>query len=204
MTKLTSVYNVKLLTKIKANFSDFEQQLFLSSFYCYLKYHPTNVFVIDLDDVWKWLGFSQKVNAKRILEKNFKINIDYKLSLCQLAKQPNHNKGGQNKEIFMLNIKTFRSLGLTTGTAIGIAVRESRVCQGYLWRYAGVSKEEQFNEQPVIKVCCLNGEKTCFKTIADAAKDCNISAPALRRRILTNVHINDHHWIFDKNASHYK
>jgi hypothetical protein len=97
-----------------------------------------------------------------------------------------------------------RSLGLTTGTAIGIAVRESRVCQGFLWRYTGVSKEEQFNEQPVIKVCCLNGEKTSFKTIADAARDCNISAPALRRRILTNVHITDHHWIFDKNASHYK
>jgi hypothetical protein len=97
-----------------------------------------------------------------------------------------------------------RSLGLTTGTAIGIAVRESRVCQGFLWRYTGVSKEEQFNEQPVIKVCCSNGEKTCFKTIADAARDCNISAPALRRRILTNVHMNDHHWIFDKNATHYK
>jgi hypothetical protein len=97
-----------------------------------------------------------------------------------------------------------RSLGLTTGTAIGIAVRESRVCQGFLWRYTGVSKEEQFNEQPVIKVCCSTGEKKSFKTIADAARDCNISAPALRRRILTNVHFNDYHWIFDKNASHYK
>jgi hypothetical protein len=96
-----------------------------------------------------------------------------------------------------------RSCGLTTGTAIGIAVRENRQCQGFLWRYSGVSKEEQFAEQPVIKFCCKNGEKIYFKNIADAAKDANISAPALRRRILTDVHVNNYHWVFDKNASHY-
>lgn len=96
-----------------------------------------------------------------------------------------------------------RSCGLTTGTAIGCAVRESRLCQGFLWRYSGVSKEEQFAEQPVIKFCCKNGEKICFKNIADAAKDAKVSAPALRRRILTDVHVNNCHWVFDKNACHY-
>ena len=97
-----------------------------------------------------------------------------------------------------------RSEGLTTGTAIGTAIRESRLCKGFLWRYSGVSKEEQFAEQPVIKVCCKNGEKCHFKTIAEAAKDANVSSPALRRRILTDVHVNNYHWIFDKNATHYK
>ena len=97
-----------------------------------------------------------------------------------------------------------RSLGLTTGTAIGIALREKRKCQGFLWRYSGVSKEDQYSEQPVIKVCCCNGEKTFFKNIADAAKDCNISASGLRTRILTDVHVNKYHWIFDKNSTHYK
>jgi hypothetical protein len=97
-----------------------------------------------------------------------------------------------------------RALGLTTGTAIGTARREKRKCQGFLWRYSGVSKEDQYSEQPVIKVCCCNGEKTFFKNIADAAKDCNISAPGLRTRILTDVHVNKYHWIFDKNSTHYK
>ena len=96
-----------------------------------------------------------------------------------------------------------KSCGLTTGTAVGYAVREGRVCQGFLWRYSGVSKEEQFAEQPVVKICCKNGEKFCFKNIAEAAKDANVSAPALRRRILTDVHVNNHHWTFDKNATHY-
>lgn len=96
-----------------------------------------------------------------------------------------------------------RSCGLTTGTAIGYSVRENKVCQGFLWRYSGVSKEEQFADQPVIKICCKNGEKCFFKNIADAAKDANVSAPALRRRILTDVHVNNNHWVFDKSASHY-
>ncbi len=96
-----------------------------------------------------------------------------------------------------------RSLGLTTGTAIGIALREKRVCRGFLWRYSGISKEDQYSEQPVIKVCCSTGEKTYFNTIADAAKDCNISAPGLRQRILTHVHLNNFHWIFNKGATHY-
>jgi hypothetical protein len=96
-----------------------------------------------------------------------------------------------------------RSCGLTTGTAVGIALRENRQCQGFLWRYSGISKEEQFAEQPVVKICCKNGEKFCFKNIAEAAKDANVSAPALRRRILTDVHVNNYHWSFDKNATHY-
>ena len=91
-----------------------------------------------------------------------------------------------------------RSLGLTTGTAIGIALREKRVCQGFLWRYSGVSKEEQYSAQAVLKVCCSTGQKIAFPTIAAAARDVNISAPALRQRILTHVHLGDHHWVFDK------
>jgi hypothetical protein len=116
ITKLSQDYNAKMLVKIKENFTEFEQQLFLSSFYCYLNYHSTNDFVIDLDDVWKWLGFSQKVRAKELLEKHFIIDKDYTKSLSLIGKQPIHTKGGQNKEIFMLNVKTFKSLCLKSGT----------------------------------------------------------------------------------------
>ena len=116
ITKLSSDYNYKLLVKIKDNFTDFEQHVFLSSFYCYLKYHPTNDFVIDIDDVWKWIGFSQKIKAKQLLEKQFILNKDYIKSLYQQEKQLPHTKGGQNKEIFMLNIETFKKFCLKAGT----------------------------------------------------------------------------------------
>ncbi len=96
-----------------------------------------------------------------------------------------------------------RFLGLTTGTAVGIALRNKTKCKGYIFRYAGISHEDQFKDQPVIKVCCSTGERCYFNNIADAAKDCNISAPGLRQRILTDVHHGGHHWIFNKDATHY-
>ena len=71
ITKLTGNYSGKMLTKIKQNFTDFEQQLFVTSFYCYLNYDAKKDFVVDLDNVWKWLGFSKKIKAKNILEKYF-------------------------------------------------------------------------------------------------------------------------------------
>ena len=59
ITKLSNTYNIKLLTKIKSAFSDQEQQLFVSSFYCYLNYDKTE-FIVDVDHVWKWLRSSRK------------------------------------------------------------------------------------------------------------------------------------------------
>ena len=116
ITKLNGNYQSKLITKVQNNFNNYEQQMFIASFYCYLKHDYEKDFVIDLDNVWQWLGFGQKVNAKRVLEKNFTINKDYKLSLCQLAKQTNSAKGGHNKEVFMLNINTFKKFCLKSET----------------------------------------------------------------------------------------
>jgi hypothetical protein len=101
-----------------------------------------------------------------------------------------------------------RAIGLTTGTAIGNAARNkmgggSGLCKGFIWRYTGISKEDQFSEQPVIKVCCSTGEKKRFNTIADAAKDCSLSPPGMRIRILTSVHADGYHWTFDKSSTHY-
>jgi hypothetical protein len=53
ITKLTNVYNNKFLVKIQENFTETEQQLFISSCYCYLNYNQNTDFVIDLDDIWK-------------------------------------------------------------------------------------------------------------------------------------------------------
>ena len=116
VAKLSSTYNNKLLTKIKENFNESQQQLFISSFYTYLNYHPTNDFVIDLDDVWKWLGFNQKYNAKRTLEKHFTIDNDYKILLNQQVKQKKEQHGGHNREQIMLNVKTFKLLCIKAGT----------------------------------------------------------------------------------------
>lgn len=118
ITKLSSDYNVKLLSKIKENFTNMEQQLFLASFYCYLNCHPTNDFVIDLDNVWKWLGFNKKYNSERILEKHFKIDIDYKILAPQLGEASSSNEkwGGHNKKTILLNIHSFKLFCLLAET----------------------------------------------------------------------------------------
>ncbi len=108
VTKLTNDYNNKLLMKIKENFTETEQQLFVSSFYCYLNYNSTTDFVIDLDNVWKWLGFGQKDSSKRVLEKNFIIDKDYISFAPQVGGAKKDGRGGHNKETIMLTIKTFK------------------------------------------------------------------------------------------------
>ena len=116
ITKLSNTYQANLLTKIKEHFNDAEQQMFVSSFYCYLNYNQKNDFVIDLDDVWKWIGFSTKQKAKILLENQFINEIDYKTLLNPLVKQTDHTKGGHNKETIMITIRTFKLFCLKAGT----------------------------------------------------------------------------------------
>jgi hypothetical protein len=140
ISKLSSAYNNKLLIKLKEVFNDFEQQLFVSSFYCYLNYDKNIDFVVDLDKVWKWLGFNQKVKAVSLLEKNFKPDVDYKISLGSkpervseennalgetkaVSEQPKIN-GGQNRQIIMLTIKCFKSLCLKAQTKKASEIHE--------------------------------------------------------------------------------
>jgi hypothetical protein len=136
ITKLSQSYNNLLLEKIQENFSTFEQQLFVSSFYCYLNFDKNTDFVVDLDDVWKWLGFASKFNAIRVIEPNFKLNVDYTVSIPEFKKskqdqqsggsdeeQPSESSvlskpknGGQNKQTIKLTIRCFKLLCLKAQT----------------------------------------------------------------------------------------
>ena len=79
IVKLNNDYQGKLINKIKNEFTDTQQQLFVSSFYCYLNYDQTSDFIIKLNDIWKWVGFSRIDHAKVVLKKNFKFDIDYRV-----------------------------------------------------------------------------------------------------------------------------
>jgi hypothetical protein len=110
---------------MKSNFTEFEQQLFITSFYCYLNYDKTKDFIIDMDNVWKWLGFSSKQNAVKLLEKFFKIDEDYNNLALNLAdKHKKSNDGGQNIKKFMLNIRCFKSLCLKAQTKKASQIHE--------------------------------------------------------------------------------
>lgn len=115
ITRLSDTYNNRLLTRIKEYFTNEEQQLFITSFYCYLNYN-SDEFIIDLDNIWRWLDFGQKDKAKRTLEKNLVIDTDYKILLCRSTEQKKEGRGGHNKETILLTLNAFKELCIVAGT----------------------------------------------------------------------------------------
>lgn len=90
-------FQSKLIDELTDTFTDNEQKWYIANLYMYLNYHPTDEFPIDIDDVWKLIGFVNKCNAKRTLENNFVTDEDYKISLLRTEKRSNI-KAGLNKE----------------------------------------------------------------------------------------------------------
>lgn len=112
ITQMTADYQSKLIEAVKKRFSSYEQQMFVASFYCYLNCQDN--YVIDLDNIWRWLGFSTKQKAKDLLERQFTVDTDYLLMVSH--KQTAAVQGGHNKETFMLNVNTFKKFCLKAGT----------------------------------------------------------------------------------------
>ena len=124
LTRLTSDYGSKIIERINRNFTEQEQHLFVANFYCYLNYDTRKDFVIDIDNVWKWIGFGKKGDCKNLLVNNFVENEHYKIILADekgfsasAAKPLNHPEwGGLNKETILLTIYCFKKLCLKTKT----------------------------------------------------------------------------------------
>jgi hypothetical protein len=108
----------KLINRMSEIFTSEHQKLFLSSFYCYLNYNSRTDYVIDLDLVWKFLGFSQKIRAKELLLKHFEENKDFKIEKIAFSiERARYNKDTTSiKEKITLNIRTFKSICLKANT----------------------------------------------------------------------------------------
>jgi hypothetical protein len=126
ITKLSNTYQNRFLEKIQQNFTGEEQQLFLSNFYTFLNYHQYNDYVISLENVFKWVGFSRLDNAKKVLTKNFIIDIDYKIekkspeSYGESAPEQKSieiPRAHGNKEFIYMNVNTFKKFCLKAGTS---------------------------------------------------------------------------------------
>jgi hypothetical protein len=117
ITILSTTYQCRLLERLKERFTEKDQQMFLTSFYGYLNYNSRTDYVIDLDTIWEWCGFTQKVSAKKLLEKNFIKDKDYICLLYQSEEQTKmKGRGGKNKERIMLTINAFKLFCMKAGT----------------------------------------------------------------------------------------
>jgi phage anti-repressor protein len=101
-----SEITIKMMLDSELNIE--EQKIYLN-FQSLLDNDPETDYVIDLDFVFKWLGFTRRANVKRLLDKYFTINIDY---------IENHDKN------IMMNYVTFRSLCILANTEKGKQVRK--------------------------------------------------------------------------------
>ena len=104
-----------MLNKIKDTFTDIQQQLFVSSFYCFLNYDSKKDFIVNFDHIWKWLGFSRKDHAKTVLNKNFVIDSDYKVENI-IPEVSGKIEKGRPCEKIMLTVNAFKKFCLKAGT----------------------------------------------------------------------------------------
>jgi len=103
----------KFVDKLTTEFTNEEQQWYIANFYVYMNFHPTNGFPINLEHVFKMIGFCHKRNAKRTLENNFTENDDYKVTVLP------RDHGEFAEETIMLNVDTFKNLCMIAKTDKG-------------------------------------------------------------------------------------
>jgi phage anti-repressor protein len=112
------IQDTSKLLKFIIDKMDPEQQRFVQEFYKYIQHEEGNAFVIDLENVFYWMGFTRQDHAKSLLKNNFELNVDFIL-LPRIWEQDDSLHGGHNKEITMMTTDTFKCLCMQANTDQG-------------------------------------------------------------------------------------
>ena len=131
--------NDELFQVMNGQMTTEQEQIFMASHYLYLQHGSDNTkFVVDFDDVWKNVDFTQKGNAKRLLEKHFTEQTDYKKFELSETKSNNDGniafpkrkaidddaiRGGQNKETILLTVDCFKNFCMIAATSKAKVIR---------------------------------------------------------------------------------
>lgn len=151
-TTLSLNIQTKIVDKLNAEFTNDEQQWYIANLYMYMNYHPTKDFPINLEHIFKMIGFANKENAKRTLKNNFVEDEDYKKLLVRRDEQvskiengKNLGGAGLNHETIMLNVDTFKNLCMIAKTEKGKEIRKYYVKLETI--YNDIIKEEIDEQQ---------------------------------------------------------
>jgi hypothetical protein len=139
--------NANLINLIKNSFNDDDNKLFTLSFKLYssTKDNPDD-FLINFDDIYKWIGFSRKSDAKKLLINNFTINKDYKIDklIAAAIAAAIKSKGGENKEYICLTINCFKKFCMKASTKQADKIYDYYIkMEEIIFKYI----QEQFIEQ---------------------------------------------------------
>jgi hypothetical protein len=110
-----------MITLLNEEFTESQQQWYITNLYVYMNYHPTNDYPINLENVFHMIGFANKGNAMKIIKSNFTLDEDYKLLIIPREKKQN---ACRNEHEIMLNVDTFKNLCMLAKTAKGKEIRK--------------------------------------------------------------------------------
>jgi len=142
---LSNDYETKMITTLNEEFTESQQQWYIANLYIYMNYHPTNDYPINLENVFKMIGFANKGNAMKTIKSNFVKDEDYKTSLLPKEKS---SWGGSGSEQIMLNVDTFKNLCMLAKTDKGKEIRKYYVKLENI--YNKIIKEEIENTQKLL------------------------------------------------------
>jgi len=163
-TTLSFNIETKMINIINKEFNEEEQKWYIANLYIYMHYHPTNDYPINLEDVFKMIGFANKGNAMKTIKSNFTKDEDYKILLVR--KDDRKNEGGFNKEDVMLNVDTFKNLCMLAKTKKGKEIRKYYVKLENI--YNQLNKEEIEQQKILLMEKDVENKKKVEMTLRDS------------------------------------
>ena len=163
-TTLSFNIETKMINILNKEFNEEEQKWYIANLYIYMHYHPTNDYPINLEDVFKMIGFANKGNAMKTIKSNFTKDEDYKILLVR--KDERKNEGGFNKEDVMLNVDTFKNLCMLAKTKKGKEIRKYYVKLENI--YNQLNKEEIEKQKILLMEKDVENKKKVEMTLRDS------------------------------------
>lgn len=153
-----------LYDMLKTEFTGEDEEIFVTNFKYCLEHDQYNDFVINLDDILHYLGYTRKDTAKKIILKYFEENTSYKLlRFGPEQDQDVVNVGAHNKERILLSPNTFKELCLLANTEKAKRIRMYYIrMEMVLSKYIS-NQNEELLKSSTNKVKTLENELKIFR-----------------------------------------
>ena len=110
------------VTYLLSRFSEPQKRMFAESYGVYVREDLRNNHCIDLDQAFKWLGFTRKDSAVKLMQKHLTEGQDF--AFQHLADCANWSQNGRIADKYMLTPRGFKKLLMRARTAQGDAATD--------------------------------------------------------------------------------
>jgi len=122
---MNNIYNI-----VRNEMPTDNDRTFLDEFRSYLEQGEGDEYSVDLDKVWKMLGFPSKQNAVRAMKNNFEENVDYVVGTPPRPLDRDDNRGGHNRQQILMTPTSFKEFCLRANTPRASVIRKYYITMG--------------------------------------------------------------------------